>query len=117
MATTAAWLWGLGGYFCIIATHFHYSVDVWLGFCMTLLVWKGYHVAARIAPAQAVRPNSRVFGLDRLLFIIIAWLESKAKDLEVWHELDRRRMSAEVRFEEEIRGTVFGEVRGRAASS
>mmetsp|Transcript_58280 Transcript_58280/g.155752 ORF Transcript_58280/g.155752 Transcript_58280/m.155752 type:complete len:299 (+) Transcript_58280:248-1144(+) len=33
----------MGGYFVIVATHFHYSVDVFIGSLLTTMVWVLYH--------------------------------------------------------------------------
>ncbi|CAF1232902.1 unnamed protein product [Didymodactylos carnosus] len=37
------WLYAITGYIIIIATRFHYSVDVFIGFIITILLFKTYH--------------------------------------------------------------------------
>ena len=37
------WVFTIVGYLFIIATRFHYTVDVVLGFLLTVLTWKSYH--------------------------------------------------------------------------
>ena len=55
------WTFAFIGYFFIIATRFHYSVDVFIGFCLSQLVFRYYHsyiktVAERDGPiAKFVR--------------------------------------------------------------
>jgi len=61
-------------YLFIIATRFHYSVDVFLGAWLTLLVWWGYHQAMCIASFRQHRPLHR----------FITWLERAAPDHDIW---------------------------------
>ncbi|CAF1085000.1 unnamed protein product [Didymodactylos carnosus] len=37
------WLYSISSYLFIIATRFHYSVDVFIGFLLTYFTWKSYH--------------------------------------------------------------------------
>lgn len=37
------WIYSVIGYFFIIATRFHYTVDVFLGCLLTVLTWYTYH--------------------------------------------------------------------------
>jgi len=60
-------------YTIIIASHFHYTVDVWLGFWMTYFVWNYYHEAIKSSPFYA-SPFS----------IFITWMEAEATDLHYW---------------------------------
>jgi len=41
--TYIVWLYSITGYLVIIATRFHYTVDVFLGCLLTVLTWKAYH--------------------------------------------------------------------------
>lgn len=93
---TLAVVWAGCGYLIIIMTHFHYSVDVWIGFWMTTLVWRGYHSAVRIAPFYAHNNASK------FLLRFIAWLEAIAPDLFVWHERQRHL----IRFDNEVRNAL-----------
>ena len=57
----------LGGFFVIVATHFHYSVDVYIGFLLTSLVWRVYFMTAN-APTHMINPTT---PWD----LVIRWLE------------------------------------------
>jgi len=61
-------------YLFIISTRFHYSVDVFLGAWLSLLVFWGYHQAMCIASFRQHRPFHR----------FINWLERGAPDLDIW---------------------------------
>lgn len=39
----------VAGFFIIISTHFHYTVDVYLGFVITVLLWRVYFMTANAA--------------------------------------------------------------------
>eukprot|EP00928_Gymnodinium_smaydae_P023553 TRINITY_DN19398_c0_g1_i1.p1 TRINITY_DN19398_c0_g1~~TRINITY_DN19398_c0_g1_i1.p1 ORF type:complete len:321 (-),score=36.76 TRINITY_DN19398_c0_g1_i1:266-1192(-) len=67
---------GIFSYGFIIATHFHYTVDVFLGSCMTIFVFKGYHAAMRLAP----------FRQHKYFYQVVGWLEQDAADLVMWLE-------------------------------
>lgn len=43
LTSLLVWLFTIVGYLFIIATRFHYTVDVFLGFLLSLLTWKTYH--------------------------------------------------------------------------
>ena len=43
-----AWVYATSGYVMIIATRFHYSVDVFIGLFMCLFFWKFYHYCTSI---------------------------------------------------------------------
>eukprot|EP00995_Heteronema_vittatum_P009872 NODE_5252_length_520_cov_239.218684_g3888_i0.p1 GENE.NODE_5252_length_520_cov_239.218684_g3888_i0~~NODE_5252_length_520_cov_239.218684_g3888_i0.p1 ORF type:complete len:116 (+),score=38.95 NODE_5252_length_520_cov_239.218684_g3888_i0:35-349(+) len=58
------------GYLAIIATHFHYTIDVVVGFWLTFLFWKMYH---SYVPTLHLR--------DSVLARILQWAERDAPDL------------------------------------
>lgn len=37
------WAVAILGYIAIVTTRFHYSIDVFLGICLTLFTWKLFH--------------------------------------------------------------------------
>ncbi|CAF1666154.1 unnamed protein product, partial [Didymodactylos carnosus] len=37
------WIYAITGYLFLIATRFHYTVDVFIGFLLSILTWKYYH--------------------------------------------------------------------------
>jgi len=43
LTTYFVWLFSITGYLIIIATRFHYTVDVFLGCILTVLTWYAYH--------------------------------------------------------------------------
>ncbi|CAJ1371674.1 unnamed protein product [Effrenium voratum] len=67
------------GYFFIVATHFHYTVDVIMGAVLSLLVFNYYHYAAKVATLSR-RPS-------RLCIIpFLRWFEKHSKDLHHWRQ-------------------------------
>jgi len=64
------WLIVIGGYLIIIATHFHYSVDVWIGFLMTMFVWKLYHSRLDTCHTRSDWPHR-----------FMTWFERAAEDI------------------------------------
>jgi hypothetical protein len=78
------WITAFSGYFFIIATHFHYSVDVFVGFTLTLLVWKLYHHYIKEAMYRDNPYNK-----------MIAWLEDLSEDLhpELFKPIKSRKKS------------------------
>ena len=83
-------MWSLAvlEYYFIIATHFHYTVDVLVGFLFTIVTWSFYHHGV----LQMVRelPRERIF-LERC----IAWLEGGAEDVAELKS-DIERMTTEI---------------------
>eukprot|EP00401_Gymnodinium_catenatum_P039367 CAMPEP_0117490084 /NCGR_PEP_ID=MMETSP0784-20121206/17369_1 /TAXON_ID=39447 /ORGANISM="" /LENGTH=422 /DNA_ID=CAMNT_0005284833 /DNA_START=65 /DNA_END=1330 /DNA_ORIENTATION=- len=68
----------LSGYYFIIASRFHYTIDVLIGAMMTFMVVQGYHYAIRVVwlPSQPrFRPHNA----------ILRWYELHAKDLNLFH--------------------------------
>lgn len=83
-----ATVWTLTGYIVIVATHFHYTVDVWIGFWMTYFVWSYYHEVIKVSPFHSS---------FRMRFL--TWLEAHATDLRYW----RIRVSNQVAYDAELR--------------
>eukprot|EP00933_Yihiella_yeosuensis_P054759 TRINITY_DN5330_c0_g1_i2.p1 TRINITY_DN5330_c0_g1~~TRINITY_DN5330_c0_g1_i2.p1 ORF type:complete len:381 (+),score=33.39 TRINITY_DN5330_c0_g1_i2:42-1184(+) len=65
------------GYYFIVASHFHYTVDVLVGAMMTLLVFNFYHYLSRVSMLRARRSRSCLHPFFR-------WLEWHAKDIRNW---------------------------------
>merc|ERR1712232_240815 len=63
----------LVGYFCIIASYFHYTVDVLVGFLLTNLVVLTYHQSIKVA---ALSKSDRFF-----VYSFMRWFEAHALDL------------------------------------
>lgn len=76
------------GYIVIIKTHFHYTVDVWIGFWMTYFVWSYYHEAIKASPFHR-----------GWLMRFLTWLERHATDLRYW----RIRVANQFVYDEELR--------------
>jgi sphingomyelin synthase-related protein 1 len=90
LTPTTILMWSLAvlEYYFIIATHFHYTVDVLVGFLFTIVTWSFYHHGV----LQMVRelPRERIF-LERC----IAWLEGGAEDVAELKS-DIERMTTEI---------------------
>jgi len=77
----------LTGYFFIIASHFHYTVDVLVGSLMTVLVFNYYHTCIHFA---VVRKRK-----SRLCFWpFLRWFEGPAKDLQAWRRKELAEFAA-----------------------
>uniref|UniRef100_A0A7S3PRE5 Sphingomyelin synthase-like domain-containing protein n=1 Tax=Aplanochytrium stocchinoi TaxID=215587 RepID=A0A7S3PRE5_9STRA len=48
LKNATVWIYVTLIYMAIISTRFHYSMDVFIGFALTLLMWRSYHYAAYI---------------------------------------------------------------------
>lgn len=81
-------VWTLTGYIIIIATRFHYTVDVWIGFWMTYFVWSYYHEAIKVSPFH-----------NGILMRFLTWQEKHATDLRYW----RIRVANQLAYDEELR--------------
>jgi len=68
----------LGGYYSIIASHFHYSDDVIVGSVFSLSIYFGYHAMIRLVYLRKVHPASLNF------YAFLRWMERDAKDLSLW---------------------------------
>jgi len=64
------------GYYVIVASHFHYSVDVLVAAMMTFLVVQAYHYAMQMAWLCSPRRYCSVYRL-------LLWFERYAKDLRI----------------------------------
>lgn len=53
----AIWIIVSAGYVVIVATRFHYSVDVFLGVTLAVLVWKFYHEFIRSIHMRSPSPE------------------------------------------------------------
>jgi hypothetical protein len=91
-------LWLCGGWFFIIAAHFHYTVDVFVGIMITILVFLGYNMASQ---------TCWTVGSFSLLLApwapFVKWFERHSKDLELWRNeaqcsLERARAIMELEF-------------------
>mmetsp|Transcript_82738 Transcript_82738/g.230733 ORF Transcript_82738/g.230733 Transcript_82738/m.230733 type:complete len:352 (+) Transcript_82738:36-1091(+) len=68
------------GYYCIIASRFHYTVDVLVGAMMTFMVVQGYHYAIRVVWF----PSDPRFTPHNM---ILQWYEWHAKDLKLFRSI------------------------------
>jgi hypothetical protein len=70
------------GYYVIVASRFHYTIDVMVGSLFTLLVWKGYHglVRQEFLPQRKSRPSFLVEGMQRF----VCWFEADAVDVKAF---------------------------------
>eukprot|EP01084_Bolivina_argentea_P173465 300467_1 len=66
------WIFSLFGLYVIIATKFHYTIDVIIAFVLSVIIWKLYHMAMSIKEI-------------RNYFPIFKWFESD-KEVEVYAE-------------------------------
>jgi len=74
------------GYYCIIASHFHFTVDVFIGSLMSCIVFISYHHAIEVAPLRM----RHTFSPYRFLL----WFEQPALDMILWHKVAARRLEA-----------------------
>jgi hypothetical protein len=74
--TLLVWIAAFIEFYLIIATHFHYTVDVFVAFILSIFVWKFYHYY--IFHTKRMTPD-KPFAIERIL----VWLESGAEDLAV----------------------------------
>jgi len=73
---TLGTLFVISGYYFIVASHFHYTVDVLVGAMMTFLTFRGYHYSARMAWLD----KTNRISLNPCLY----WFERHAKDMHLW---------------------------------
>lgn len=86
-ATTAKifiWICAIVGMLTIIATRFHYSIDVFIGFCLCLLLWKLYHYYLITIYIDCEKWHNRVLG----------WLERDSEEFSVDKQLVEEGMTA-----------------------
>eukprot|EP00906_Rhabdomonas_costata_P026198 RCo037341 len=62
------------GFFLLVATHLHYTVDVVIAFVLTMLLWHLYHLHLQLLRCRCTYRLHRVAGL-------LWWLELGAEDL------------------------------------
>jgi hypothetical protein len=62
---TAAWAAAACGYFVIIATRFHYTIDTLVALVLTVLSWKIFHAYVRTTAARPNRFNRIVEWFER----------------------------------------------------
>eukprot|EP00929_Paragymnodinium_shiwhaense_P003342 TRINITY_DN103817_c0_g1_i1.p1 TRINITY_DN103817_c0_g1~~TRINITY_DN103817_c0_g1_i1.p1 ORF type:complete len:360 (+),score=32.27 TRINITY_DN103817_c0_g1_i1:126-1205(+) len=70
-------------YACIIASQFHYSADVLLGFLLTFFVFKEYHARVR-----------QCYISKRWYSRFLRWFEGNSRDAVLWHKLARKELQA-----------------------
>merc|ERR1712046_270736 len=110
------------GYYLIIATHFHYTVDVIVGFAFSIIIWSFYH--------QVVLSSLELGGTMNLLDRVVSWLEGGAEDvqalkieLEKWHVDSPLATSRDGQSSQQGPGEVAsesdeeGQVRNRSSSA
>jgi len=68
------------GYYVIIASKFHYSADVLVGFLMTLMIFSWYHTAVRIAFLPQGKQSA---AMRCTLYPFLRWFEGDAIDVAV----------------------------------
>ena len=59
------WLYALFVLYVIIATKFHYTIDVVIGFALTVIIWKCYHLALSVEKVRNHHPIFKYFESDR----------------------------------------------------
>jgi hypothetical protein len=75
--------WGAGILFClwgfwgIIASHFHYTIDVLVGLFFACAIWFGYHAMIRLV---WLKKEPTGWGI----WAFIRWVERDAEDLFLW---------------------------------
>ena len=71
------WIWVAVAMFTIVATRFHYTIDVFVGFMMALFTWNFYHTYVRTIYVDNEKPFNR----------LIMWLERDIEEFSVDHLL------------------------------
>jgi len=72
------WMWLVWGWYVIIGSHFHYSVDVMLAALLTFTVYSAYHNLIFV-----VWVRSSPF--DTPITVFIRWFEQHSFDIQQWH--------------------------------
>jgi len=80
--------WAVTGCIIIVATRFHYTVDVWIGFWMTYFLWRYYHEAIKVSPFH-----------QGILMRYLTWQEEHATDLRYW----RIRVANQIAYDEDLK--------------
>jgi hypothetical protein len=82
-ALQAIWTCALfAGYFCIIVSKFHYTVDVVIAIALTVLIWQVYHMYVCFAFWPDKQLQSWNFP-DVLFGGFLRWLEADAIDVKI----------------------------------
>merc|ERR1740130_1621537 len=76
----------LGGYFCIIASKFHYTCDVLIGSMVSFLTYGLYHSTLRVAFLPSLQPPL----LKCSIYPFIRWFDKHAVDVIVLKTMLRR---------------------------
>jgi PAP2 superfamily C-terminal len=59
-----SWLIAIFGYFTILMTHFHYSIDIMMGACLTVLIWSLHHQLVKNQELMELLPFIKWFDHD-----------------------------------------------------
>jgi len=89
------------GYYCIIASHFHFTVDVFVAALMCFFVFVSYHHAIEVAPLKL----RSMFSPYRFLL----WFEHPALDMGLWHKVAGRRLEAMLQSDAELSREILQE--------
>lgn len=73
--------WLFRGWYVIVASHFHYSVDVAVGIFLTLIVFRSYHARIDVAFLQTWIPQLHPSG-GAWYEMFLDWFEDGAKDMD-----------------------------------
>ena len=68
------WIFAIIGYFLIISSHLHYTIDVYIAILLTVLIYKLHHMAIHTA-----------YFRDTWFAKLILWSEQGAEDLKQYH--------------------------------
>lgn len=80
----------LVGYYCIIASKFHYSADVLMGCLLTIFIFQSYHSSTWFLPSRRVQAFQKFFE----------WFEEDAVDVAVPSVVRERKLAASAEVEE-----------------
>lgn len=72
------WVMNIGGLLCCVATHFHYSVDCYLGFVVAFSIWTIYHLAVKV-PRSHDGPEESALGWLNPVKVFL-WIEDDLDD-------------------------------------
>lgn len=78
----------LAGYYCIAGSHFHYTIDVFVGALLCLLVFTAYHHLVQVVLLR------KLHGGHRFYDFLVDWFERDAKDLRHWEVKAARHQDA-----------------------
>lgn len=79
--------WSLTAYVVIVASHWHYTVDVWIGFWMTFFVFRYFHKTIRVVELQCRTGRHVEYSCTLLMWkramygpisFAVGWLEQDA---------------------------------------